>query len=193
MDEINQTELIFERMDENFYVSDYNFDSGVLKINNFYFNEIIDYLKGDYLQAYLLYDKNDKQLIGYITLSACFLKRTTERIKKKFLKKGYIPGILIGRLGIDKRFKREHFGSYLINKAIKISSTVSKKIGCRILLTEAKTNKDVLLFYRKLNFKFKDLPLGLSIIEKIVNSKNVEKNTIQMYYDLHKFRSSHHD
>ena len=54
------TKIIFEQFNKDFDITQYNFDSGISIINNFLFNELNDYLKENYLQAYLLKDEKKK-------------------------------------------------------------------------------------------------------------------------------------
>jgi len=177
------TEIIFEQFNKDFDITQYNFDSGISIINNFLFNELNDYLKENYLQAYLLKDEKKKKIIGYLTLSAASLHRNSKETKKRFKKRGYIPAILVGRLGIDKDFRRKKFGTFLMLKAQNIGIEISKSIGCKILIADARTTRETLYFYLKLKFKFIDLNSALTIIKKLRQNENVNK-TLKMYLDL---------
>lgn len=179
------TKIIFEKLTEDLKLEDYNFDSGYEHLNNFLYNEIKDYLKESYLQAYLLKDEKRKILIGYITLSAAYLHRRTKTIKKIFKKKGYIPALLIGRLGIDKNFRRQNMGTFLLTKAKDIGIEIAKKIGCRVLFIEALATKEAISFYRKLKFKFVDINLAINLIRQLIEGKKIDEN-IKMYLDLKK-------
>lgn len=66
-----------------------------------------------------------------------------------------IPAILLGMLGVDRRFQGEHLGVSLLGDALRRSMTVADQIGAKALLVDPADDK-ARAFYEK--YGFKDVP-----------------------------------
>jgi GNAT superfamily N-acetyltransferase len=63
----------------------------------------------------------------------------------------HIPIQLIGRLGVDRRFKGQHVGADLVLDALKNAKKVSETTGVRAVMVRSKPG--AIDFYRKLQFE----------------------------------------
>lgn len=106
-------------------------------------------------------DSNLQEVVCAFTLSndsikASFLpnarkKKVTKEIPQAKQMKSY-PAVLIGRLGVNKKFRDKGIGTSLLNfiKAWFIDS--ANKTGCRFIVVDAYNKKDALNFYEKNGF-----------------------------------------
>ena len=62
----------------------------------------------------------------------------------------FYPSLLIGRLGVENRFRRKGVGSYICKWCIGLAIELSNQIGCRYVVLE--TSKSKMDFYSKCNF-----------------------------------------
>ena len=62
-----------------------------------------------------------------------------------------IPAILLGMLGVDKRYQGERLGSSLLKDAIQRSLFVAEQIGAKALLVDP-VDRDAARFYEKCGF-----------------------------------------
>ena len=123
--------------------------------------------------TYVLTPSKSEQIIGYYTLSSIgiFTGELPEKIIKKLPRYPVLPGILLGRLAVDKNFQGRKIGSFLLVDALKRSLIISKQIGIVAVIVEAKNNQAV-KFYKHYGFielfanKHK-LFLPLSTIKKL--------------------------
>ena len=72
----------------------------------------------------------------------------------------------------------------LLKKAILIGDTISKNVGCRLIIVDAFANLDVIRFYQKFNFKFVKTGIGEKVIRQLKENKIPQYNTVKMYFDL---------
>lgn len=95
------------------------------------------------------------------------------------------PAVLIGRLGVSKKYRNQKIGSQIIDfiKAWFLSN--HNKTGCRFVVVDAYNKEDVLHFYSNASNKFSFLFKEESQ-EKLYNSIPADENlkTRQMYFDL---------
>lgn len=65
---------------------------------------------------------------------------------------GVIPAVFVGRLAVDKKWKRRGIGSHIIHEALSYAAEcASKRCAIRLLMLHAK--KDAVGFYERLEFK----------------------------------------
>lgn len=93
------------------------------------------------------------------------------------------PGVLIGRLGINKNFAHCGIGSELMEFIKSWFIDAGNKTGCRFLIVDAYNEEIPLRYYQKNNFKF----LFSSESQEAENTgfnKNTKLRTRLMYFDL---------
>ena len=64
------------------------------------------------------------------------------------------PGILVGRIGVNKEFARKGVGSAVLDFVKEWFSDETNKSGCRFVIVDAVNTPDVLSFYQKNDFEF---------------------------------------
>lgn len=90
---------------------------------------------------------------GLYSLSSHSVVR--EDVKGGWLKRNAsesIPTILLGMLGVDRRFQGQHLGSSLLGDAIRRSTLVAEQIGARALLVDP-VDDAARRIYEKYGFK----------------------------------------
>ena len=172
-----------QKIDVNLPIDELSFDSGNPELNDFFFNDAIDYLRESYDQIYIIKENSNSIIIGYIAISCGVVKFSEEMAIKKKLKN--IPGLLVGRLAVNNKFQRKGYGLDLIKKAVNVAKKISIDVGCRLLIVDAKTTLKSISFYRKYNFKFIEPISGEKIFEELKNGEKPKKRQVKMFFDLH--------
>jgi GNAT superfamily N-acetyltransferase len=147
--------------------------SSELQIHDFSSGESIldDYLKKFALEnsergisrAWVaLNDDTLQKVLGYYTLSSAHLEHhELPKNHQRGLPKYPIPAIRIGRLAIDTSIQGQRYGEALLYNALFRILQVSKEIGIRYILVDAKHDK-AKKFYSKFGFiHLPDRPLKL--------------------------------
>ena len=73
---------------------------------------------------------------------------------KKGLARHPIPVLLLARLAVDARFRGEGLGTQLVRDAALLTAKLSKLVGIRALIVDAKDER-ARQFYERLNFELK--------------------------------------
>ncbi|MHA1723295.1 MAG: GNAT family N-acetyltransferase [Promethearchaeota archaeon] len=94
----------------------------------------------------------------------------------------------MGRLAIHKNYHRKGFGTDLLRKAIKLGLSISQRIGCRLVIVDAKTELSVLNFYKKMSFKYLKKKEASKIERALEKNMKPSSSTIKMYFDLHQIK-----
>lgn len=105
------------------------------------------------LQAYVLLT-NDyvPEVMGYYTLSsASFGKTHLSGSQQRKVTYKNLPCVLLGRLAIDVRIQRHHFGEMMIVDAARRVYEASGTVGIYALFVEALDDKAA-IFYRSMGF-----------------------------------------
>jgi predicted GNAT family N-acyltransferase len=92
-----------------------------------------------------------RAVIGYFTLATSSVPR--DSLPKKYVRglPAYdLPTVLLARLAVDRRFGGRGLGHGLLSEALKISLSVSKRVGCRYVIVDAYST--ALDWYRKYGF-----------------------------------------
>jgi GNAT superfamily N-acetyltransferase len=148
-----------------------DFDCGDQDLNEFVKEDALTYVNGKIAVTYIL--SNENKAIGFFCLSNDSIeikgKAKTTLVKEGKRQKTY-PALKIGRLGIDKKYQGNGFGSFIIKHTLGLALTHSEKIGCRYLTVDA-YNRDIpISFYSRNGF------------QKLTQDDG--KENIPMYLDL---------
>ncbi len=131
-----------------------NFDCGISSLNDYIRFQAGQDVKRKLAVCYIFADSNNI-VKGYYTLSGNSIPFEEVPIKySKQFPKSYrnIPVILLGRLAIDKSYRGEGYGEYLLLDALKESYDVSKeKIGATAVIVDP-VNEQAESFYYKYGF-----------------------------------------
>jgi ribosomal protein S18 acetylase RimI-like enzyme len=93
------------------------------------------------------------------------------------------PAVLIGRLGVDIKYKHQNVGSQVLDFIKAWFIDENNKTGCRFLFVDAHNEPSVLSFYRKNGFSY--LIDDEKTEARYVGIKEHEKlHTRKMFFDL---------
>jgi len=141
------TNLLFKLIDKSDNVDD--FDCNDDDINYFLKNLAISNQNRKLSNTYILYSKNSNQIVAYFSIIASQLNTGDARIYGI----DKIPIVLLGRMGVDKKFRGNNIGRIMINIAVRKALKAGQLIACRLLLVE--TSKDMKSYYlEKINLGF---------------------------------------
>lgn len=132
-----------------------SFDCGVEELNIFLKQHANQNQSKNMSKTYVavVVSANDhKKIYGYYTLSAGHIEcdQLPENIKSK-LPKYPIPIGRIGRLAVDKEYKGQGIGGFLLHDALTNVLNIADKMGVFAVVVDAK-NEDAKLFYKKYGF-----------------------------------------
>jgi len=133
---------------------------------NFLFNESLDYCRENLAIVDLVYQGN--KVLGYFSLSSDSVKIN----EKLDIKLKYYPSLKIGRLAVDKEFKRKGIGTWIINWIIGYALKKRTGHGIRYLSVDAYNQSNIIKFYEENKFSIYN------------QKKNIKKINIPMYLDL---------
>ncbi len=180
------------------------FTCGDNDLDDFFRNDALDYATYKMGRSYCFRLKDDpKRIVCVFTVSndsiriydlprsrRDYMLRITHHQKRL----NRYPGILIGRIGVDKEFSHMGIGSNVIDFIKEWFADESNKSGCRFVIVDALNNPNILDFYKKNEFSFlfttelqEDLYTNppKTEDEKYERNKNPHRlNTRIMYFDL---------
>jgi predicted GNAT family N-acyltransferase len=117
-------------------------------------------------------------IMGFYTLSAFTLQlqNIPSSLTKKYPKNLLLPCWLIGRLAVDIKFQKQHYGQMLLMDALQNIAFLSEKAGGYCAVIDAKDTM-VKKFYEKYGFKeVLDDELRLYLPLSYFKKKTVEKH-----------------
>jgi len=103
--------------------------------------------------TYMFNDQNENKIAGYYTLSATAIELMAlpEAVRKKLPPYPYLPATLIGRLAVDKVYKRRGFGELILIDAMKRAYRTSLEVASLAIVVDA-INSNAKQFYEKYGF-----------------------------------------
>lgn len=169
-----------------------SFDCGVEELNIFLKQHANQNQSKNISRAYVavvaVSSDDRKKIYGYYTLSAGHIHcdQLPESIKFK-LPKYPIPIARIGRLAVDKKFKGQGIGGFLLHDALVNVLNIADKMGVFAVIVDAK-NEDAKTFYKKYGFSAfqeSDLTLFLTIdtINDAKTSESRNQNTKSFFIE----------
>lgn len=141
------------------------FDCGDETVNSFLREKALQDQERDLSRTMVLIEPDDSpgKIIGYHTLLMQQVKQEEIPNDRPRITRG-IPVILLGQLGIDVNFQRKGFGDLMLMDAQARTDEISRKIGVRALMLDAR-NERLAEWYGKHNFiRF---PNSLRMFKKI--------------------------
>ena len=120
------------------------------EVNDYFYNKALTNNLKLISKTYVVNNKNNNDVVGIFTLSASLLKLTG----KEQYGISRVPTILLGRIGIDNKYRKQNLGQFLLEQAIGICEAVKKLIGCRLLITESTSGSKTLTYFKNLGFKY---------------------------------------
>lgn len=125
--------------------------SDPLEIHSFYHNDLGKYHVNKLSTVRLV--KADGKIIGYFTLSMNAIELSTldkdEKVSGTSTKK--YPAILLGRMGVDKKYRKKGIAREVCKFCQGIADVVSEKVACRYIMLHTTTIKAEKV-YKKFGF-----------------------------------------
>jgi predicted GNAT family N-acyltransferase len=128
------------------------FDCGVEPLNNYLKVQASQQARKDNTRTYVLEDpQNESRIIGFYTLTMAQL--ALEKLPPQLQKKHRLStsGGLIARLAVDKKFKHNGFGEWLLIDALKKLLQASHIVAFPLVIVDAKDGSEK--FYEKYGFR----------------------------------------
>ncbi|OGV42151.1 MAG: hypothetical protein A3F46_07140 [Legionellales bacterium RIFCSPHIGHO2_12_FULL_42_9] len=167
----NSSKYVIERLDKN---HDKNlFSCGTDALDQYLKTQASQDIKKNVAITYALIQQGIEKILGFYTISSIgiFPGELPEDLTKKLPRYPVLPGILLGRLAVDKYFRGNKLGAFLLLDALKRSIAVSHQIGIVAVIVDAK-HEVAVDFYK--HFGFISFPennhrlfLPLSIIKQL--------------------------
>ncbi len=129
------------------------FSCGIAELDRYLQIQASQDIKKNMSVTYVLTEKGNDGILGYYSLSTIgiFPGELPNYVIKKLPKYPMLPGVLLGRLAVDERYKGNGLGSFLLVDALRRSIAVSKQIGIVAVIVEAK-NEAAIKFYSHFGF-----------------------------------------
>lgn len=124
--------------------------SDPLEIDHFFHNDLEKYHNNKLSTVRLI--RIDGKIIGYFTVSMNAIELNIlskdEKVTGTSTKK--YPAMLLGRMGIDKKFREKGLGRSICKFCQGLADVVSESVACRYIMLHTTLNK--VQFYQKLGF-----------------------------------------
>jgi len=139
------------------------FDCGVKALNSYLKVMASQQSKRDNTRTFVLEDEsNPKYIIGYYTLTMAPINLDSLPMKLQKKHHNARSGGLIARLAVDKRYKKQGYGEWLLINSLKNLLFVSERVAFPLVIVDAKDGS--IEFYEKFGFiAFQDSPNKLFI------------------------------
>lgn len=149
------------------------FGCGVDALDQYLKTQASQDIKKNVAVTYVLTSQDSELIMGYYTLSSIgiFPGELPEDLVRRLPRYPILPGVLLGRLARDKKYRGQDIGLYLLMDALKRSLAVAAQIGIVAVIVDAKDEKAV-AFYKDYGFiafpeNERRLFLPLSTIKKL--------------------------
>lgn len=144
-----------------------DFSCGESDLDDFFHSEAILYAKERLGKTYCVIKSEEfSTIVGFFTVANDSIKTTymeesnpKNRIQRNIPNEKRLrsyPAVLIGRLGVDKKYQGKEFqiGRQIIEYLKAWFYDDDNKTGCRFLVVDAYNSENVLSFYERNDFKF---------------------------------------
>lgn len=140
--------------------------SDPLEIHKFYYYDIRQYQESNLSTARFV--KYKGAIVGYFTVSmnAIELDKLGKNEKVKGTTPKKYPAMLIGRMGIDKKYRGQGIGSEICLFCRGLAIDTSHEIACRYVILH--TTEDKVPFYRKSGFVMSGNPPRKGIVSMYI-------------------------
>jgi hypothetical protein len=157
---------VFEELSRQMVLVNYSpgyklgeFDCGIDEYNTFIQNDAEHLIELNFTQVKLLVNKINADEAGYIALcSDSFLVDREEKEKYKIPFSTY-PSLKIGKLAINRNYRKRKIGHYLIFLTLGIADEINEMgIACRFITVDADIEYDTKTpeFYEKFGFVYNE-------------------------------------
>jgi GNAT superfamily N-acetyltransferase len=126
--------------------------------------------RNDLARAYVLVTPGQVHVLGYYALSTCEIRPEAlpPGQAKGIPRHLIVPGVLLGRLAVDRSIQRQGVGDALLFDALRLVAVHADAIGIRAVVVHA-IDEEAAAFYRGRGFlEFLDNPLHLFLPMTVV-------------------------
>lgn len=154
--------MITVQLDKNKHDRNH-FDCGVKALNSYLKVMASQQSKKDNTRTFVLEDETKPEhIIGYYTLTIMPINLDSLPIKLQKKHHNARSGGLIARLAVDKRYKKQGYGEWLLISALRKLLFVSETVAFPLVIVDAKEGS--IEFYKKFGFiAFQNTPNKLFI------------------------------
>ncbi|MFT8321102.1 MAG: GNAT family N-acetyltransferase [Bacillus sp. (in: firmicutes)] len=103
-----------------------------------------------------LFFDQEKNLIGFYSLFNDTIKMNKQKRQQMNIslpdRVKEIPAVRLHYLGVDIRFRKKHYGAYIMSSVLYHCALVSKISGCPLITVES--TKTACSFYQKFDFEY---------------------------------------
>ena len=188
------SKYVFKELTEDVLAECEHFSCGVGDLDEYFQKDVIAYSKRWVSRSYVFCPKaNPRQIACAFSVSYDSLRITdlSNRKQEEFREQNDLsekrlkryPGILIGRLAVNKEMSHQGIGTALMN-FIKMWLGHGGKAGCRFLIVDARNSKDTLSYYEKNGFVYLFPSEEMESMRTRKDNAVVPQTTRLMYFDL---------
>ena len=127
-----------------------NDSKDTLSIHKFYYDDLARYQQSNLSTVRLI--KADGKIVGYFTVSMNAIELAKlgkdEKVKNTTPKK--YPAMLIGRMGVDKKYRNKGIGRDVCMFCRGLAIETGKRVACRYVVLQ--TTQERVNFYKKCGF-----------------------------------------
>ncbi len=159
-----ETKCTFSVLTKDLLESCNSFDCGHVDLNDFFTNDSQDYSSQLLGKSYcFLLDENPKDIVCAFTISNDSIKTNSlPNSRKKKVNKDIprikqfrsYPAVLIGRLGVNIKFKKNGIGKELMDFIKSWFIDPENKTGCRFVVVDSYNEEIPLTYYQRNDFQF---------------------------------------
>lgn len=187
-----------KKLDDEILASCHPFTCGDEDLDDFFVHDALRY-KAELLgKTYcFVLDEDPRVIVCMFTLSNDSIRvdvipnnrgrKVSQDIPREKRMRRY-PGVLIGRLGINSKFRSQGIGTELLDFVKSWFIDEENKTGCRFLIVDAYNKEAPLSFYQKNEFQFL-FSTEQQEAENLGYAAEKSLHTRLMYYDLKKLTS----
>ena len=188
-----ETKCSFQSFTEKLIKSSDNFECENDDLNDFFLNDCINYSKELLGKSYCFtLDEDETKIVCAFTISNDSIKvNTLPNSRKRVVIKAIprpkqfksYPAVLIGRLGVNKKFGRQGIGTELMDFIKSWFIDKDNKTGCRFIVVDSYNTENAINYYLRNNFVFL-FSTEQQEKEHMCLSSTDELKTRLMFFDL---------
>ena len=146
--DINPSQVKVEEISKIYDLS--GFDCEDKDLNEFLKNDSFNYKKQLIAKTFIIIYK--EEVVAFFSVMNDSIKLKLEETERtKGLKRLHeYPALKIGRLGVDKNFKRKGFGMFILDFVIGLTRSINQVSACRFITVDSYPNS--IRFYEKQRF-----------------------------------------
>ncbi|MBI1664010.1 MAG: GNAT family N-acetyltransferase [Nitrosopumilus sp.] len=148
------TELDFDYLSEQDIISELDFkefdDSDPLGVHDFFHNKATTYHHNRISTIRTVRIDGKIVALFAISMSAISLQHLESNERIDLVTPLRYPAMLIGQLGVDKKFRDKGIGQQICNFCLGLAQDIGERVACRYVILQ--TNPDKMVLYNKMGF-----------------------------------------